>query len=116
MFEESETAARSLVGRVCASARAENRAAAEMLVSIDNLYRLRLREDGGHDDWAIDTIVIRDTTLASLAADGTVSRYTENGWLPTTLTPQALAGDRWRQISASQAVAAQRAITFGRKR
>ena len=25
-------------------------------------------------------------TLASVAADGTVSHYTENGWAPTTLT------------------------------
>lgn len=55
MFE-SDVAARSMVKRVCASARAENRAAAEGLVSIDNLYRLRLREVGGRDEWAMDTV------------------------------------------------------------
>ena len=56
MFDESHAAARPLIDRICASARAENRAAAKGLVSIDNLYRLRLREDGGRDDWAMDTI------------------------------------------------------------
>ena len=55
MFEESETAGRSLVDRIRASACAENRAAAQTLVSIDNLYRLRLREFGGCDDWSTDT-------------------------------------------------------------
>ena len=56
MFE-SDTAARSLLNRVRVSSRAENRAAAEGLASINNLYRLRLREDGGaRDDWAIDTV------------------------------------------------------------
>jgi hypothetical protein len=45
-----------LVDRICESARAENRAAAEGLVSIDNLYRLRLREGGAHNDWAMDTV------------------------------------------------------------
>lgn len=48
---------------------------------------------------------IRDSTLASLAADGTISRYTESGWAPATLTAQALTGPGWRQISASEAVA-----------
>lgn len=71
MFEESETAARSLVERICASARAENRAAADVLVSIDDLYRLRLREDGGHDDWAIDTI---EQVAAEVAAALRVSQ------------------------------------------
>ena len=56
MFDESHAAARPLIDRICASARAENRAAAKGLVSIDDLYRLRLREDGGRDDWAMDTI------------------------------------------------------------
>jgi hypothetical protein len=56
MFEQSDIAARSLVDRICASARAENRAAADGLASIYALYRLRLREAGGRDDWAMDTI------------------------------------------------------------
>lgn len=46
VFDESDVAARSMIARLCASGRAENRAAAEALVSIDNLYRLRCREDG----------------------------------------------------------------------
>jgi Domain of unknown function (DUF222) len=55
MFEESDSAARSVLDRICASARAENRAAANGLVSIYDMFRLRLRE-GGHDDWAVDTV------------------------------------------------------------
>ena len=65
VFEVSQTAAGSLLDRICASARAENRAAAQGLASIDGLYRLRLREDGGHDDWPIDTI---DQVAAEVAA------------------------------------------------
>ena len=34
-------------------------------MSIERLYRLRLREDGGHDDWAMDTI---DQVAAEVAA------------------------------------------------
>jgi Domain of unknown function (DUF222) len=55
MFDESETAARSIVARICGSARAEARAAAAMLRSIGHLYQLRLRESGECDDWATDT-------------------------------------------------------------
>ena len=51
--------------------------------------------------------------LASAASDGTVHVYTREGWVPTDWTRQALAGPRWRHISASEAVAVQRAITFG---
>jgi hypothetical protein len=65
VFDALELAAQPIVDRVCASARAENRAAAQMLVSIDELYRLRLRENGGHDDWAIDTV---DQVAAEVAA------------------------------------------------
>jgi uncharacterized protein DUF222 len=64
MFE-SDTAARSLVDRIGVSARAENRAAAAGLASMYHLYRLRLREDGGHDDWAVDTI---EAVAAEVAA------------------------------------------------
>ena len=55
MFEESETAARSLVDRISASSRAEARAAAQMLVSIGDLFRLRLREFGDCAAWSTDT-------------------------------------------------------------
>ena len=72
MFEESGTAARSLLDSISADARAENRAAARGLVSINNLYRLRLREHGGsHDDWAIDTI---DQVTAEVAAKLRISQ------------------------------------------
>ena len=40
---------------------------------------------------------------------------TPTGWVPANdLTPAALAGPGWRQISAQEAVAWQRAVTFGR--
>ena len=72
MFEESGTAARSLLDSISADARAENRAAARGLVSIHNLYRLRLREHGGsHDDWAIDTI---EQVTAEVAAKLRISQ------------------------------------------
>jgi len=50
-------------------------------------------------------------TLASVAADGTVYRYTPTGWVPAAL---AVPGPGWWAISASEAVTRQRAITFGR--
>ncbi|GFG54331.1 hypothetical protein CQY20_20080 [Mycolicibacterium agri] len=64
MFE-SDAAARSLLDRIRTSVRAENRAAAEGLVSIDNLYRLRLRENGELADWALDTL---EQVAAEIAA------------------------------------------------
>lgn len=64
MFE-SDVAARSLVDRIDSSARAENRAAAAGLMSMYHLYRLRLRENGDCDDWAVDTI---DQVAAEVAA------------------------------------------------
>ena len=71
MFDESEVAARAMIDRICASARAENRAAAEGLVSIDSLYRLRLREDGGRDAWVMDTV---DQVAAEVAASLRISQ------------------------------------------
>ena len=55
MFEESETAARSLIDRICGSSRIENRAAAQKLVSIRDLYLLRQREFGDCAAWSTDT-------------------------------------------------------------
>ena len=55
MFEESETAARSLVDRICGSSRDENRAAAQKLVSVGDLYLLRQREFGDCAAWSTDT-------------------------------------------------------------
>jgi hypothetical protein len=52
------------------------------------------------------------TTLwaASLDTNGTTYRYTADGWKPADLSAAALAGPRWRAISAPEAVARQRAI------
>ncbi len=56
MFEASDTTARSLVGRVCDAGRQEAQAAAQMLIAIGSLYRLRLREHGEREIWAADTV------------------------------------------------------------
>lgn len=55
MFEESQTAARSVVDRIAASRRSENRAAARTLIDMHNLFRIRLREHGECAQWAADT-------------------------------------------------------------
>ena len=92
MFE-SDTAARSLIERVGVFSREENRAAAAGLVSIHDLYRLRLREDGGRDDWAIDTI---EHVAAEIAA---VLRISQG--LATTRANDAIAlGRRLPQVGA----------------
>src|SRR5262245_21693248 len=46
--------------------------------------------------------------LISGASDGAVYRYIPEGWVPADTAPQP----SWRPIIASEAVAAQRAITF----
>ncbi|MEB3050970.1 HNH endonuclease signature motif containing protein [Mycolicibacter sp. MYC123] len=45
----------ALVDRICASARAENRAAAAQLVAIGELFALRLSRCGETQEWAVDT-------------------------------------------------------------
>ncbi|MGE2713876.1 HNH endonuclease signature motif containing protein [Mycolicibacterium litorale] len=70
MFEESQTAARSLVDRIAGSARAANQATARMLVAVGDLYRLRLREVGDAAYAACDTL---DTVSAEVAAALTIS-------------------------------------------
>ncbi|MEB3063917.1 HNH endonuclease signature motif containing protein [[Mycobacterium] zoologicum] len=45
----------ALVDRICASARAENRAAAAQLVAIGELFALRLSHCGETQEWAVDT-------------------------------------------------------------
>lgn len=55
-FEPSDTAqSRALIDRVCASSRAENRAAADRLDAIGQLFELRRIERGERKDWAVDT-------------------------------------------------------------
>ncbi|KAA8961793.1 MAG: DUF222 domain-containing protein [Mycobacterium sp.] len=55
----------AVVDRICAAARAENRAAGERLVAIGELHVLRARETGGCVDWATDTW---DAVAAEVAA------------------------------------------------
>ncbi|WP_191496330.1 DUF222 domain-containing protein, partial [Mycobacterium simulans] len=45
----------AMVDRVCASARAENRAAAEQLVAIGELFAYRLSRCSDTEQWAVDT-------------------------------------------------------------
>lgn len=71
MFEESDTAARSLVDRITGSSRASNQATARMLVAIGDLYRLRLREVGDRAYAASDTF---DTVTAEVSAALTITR------------------------------------------
>ncbi len=46
----------ALLDRICASARAQNRAAAEQLVAIGELFGSRLSRCSENEDWAIDTM------------------------------------------------------------
>ncbi len=46
----------ALLDRICSSARAENRAAAEQLVAIGELFGYRLSRCSENEDWAIDTM------------------------------------------------------------
>ena len=55
MFDSPATDARSAVQQICEHSRAQNRAAAAMYTAIDDLYRLRLRENGECAEWAVDT-------------------------------------------------------------
>jgi len=69
MFELMEPPASAepaaLLDDVRAASRAETRAAAQRLTGIWNLYKVRLREDGDHADWAVDTW---DAVAAEVAA------------------------------------------------
>ncbi len=55
MFEQGRRDAAAIVDRMCASSRAENRAAGERLVAIGDLDVLRLRECGERETWVGDT-------------------------------------------------------------
>ncbi|MGH3626209.1 MAG: HNH endonuclease signature motif containing protein [Sciscionella sp.] len=63
MFEQ--TAATDLLDRICAAARAENRAAGERLAVIGELDVLRLREVGERETWCTDT---QEAVTAEVAA------------------------------------------------
>ncbi|MDD7811151.1 HNH endonuclease signature motif containing protein [Mycobacterium sp. CSUR Q5927] len=73
----------ALVDQICASARAENRAAAAHLVAIGELFALRLSRCSETEDWAIDTAA---AVTAEVAAALRIS--------------QALAGSRLRYARA----------------
>jgi hypothetical protein len=73
----------ALVDRICASSRAENRAAAAQLVAIGELFALRLSRCAETEEWAIDT---EAAVSAEVAAALRIS--------------QALAGSRLRYARA----------------
>ncbi|WP_066907398.1 HNH endonuclease signature motif containing protein [Mycobacterium interjectum] len=54
-----------LVQRICAAARAENRAAAAQLVAIHELFRYRLSRCAEADDWAVDTMAAVGAEIAA---------------------------------------------------
>jgi Domain of unknown function (DUF222) len=72
-----------LVDRICASGRAENRAAAAQLVAIGELFAYRLSRCSNTEEWAIDT---EEAVTAEVAAALRIS--------------QALAGSRLRYARA----------------
>ena len=73
----------ALLDRICASSRAENRAGAETLASIGELFGYRLARCSDTEDWAIDT---EEAVAAELAAALRIS--------------QGLAGSRLRYARA----------------
>jgi Domain of unknown function (DUF222) len=73
----------ALVDRICASGRAENRAAAAQLVAIGELFAYRLSRCSETEEWAIDT---EEAVAAEVAAELRIS--------------QALAGSRLRYARA----------------
>ncbi|WP_375488812.1 DUF222 domain-containing protein, partial [uncultured Mycobacterium sp.] len=87
MFERrhptTTSASVALVERICSATRAENRAAAEQLVAIGELFRYRLSRCSETEEWAIDT---EEAVTAEVAAALRIS--------------QALAGSRLRYARA----------------
>jgi hypothetical protein len=73
----------AMVDRICTATRAENRAAAEQLAAIGELFRYRLSRCGETEEWAIDT---EEAVTAEVAAALRIS--------------QALAGSRLRYARA----------------
>jgi hypothetical protein len=73
----------AMVDRICTATRAENRASAEQLAAIGELFRYRLSRCGETEEWAIDT---EEAVTAEVAAALRIS--------------QALAGSRLRYARA----------------
>ena len=74
---EDTAESRALVDRVCSSSRAENRAAAERLDAIGDLWVLRLRECGEREDWVMDAMeaVAAEVAAALGISQGLASSY-----------------------------------------
>jgi uncharacterized protein DUF222 len=74
---EDTAESRALVDRVCASSRAENRAAAARLDAIGDLWVVRLRECGEHEDWTIDAVeaVTAEVAAALRISEGLAGSY-----------------------------------------
>ncbi|MGZ8802390.1 MAG: DUF222 domain-containing protein [Mycobacterium sp.] len=91
MFEESQTAARSILDGIVGSRRRENQSAAQLLVGIDDLFQLRMREYGECAQWAADTteavageVSAALNISAGLAADYVLHARCLREQLPTT--------------------------------
>jgi Domain of unknown function (DUF222) len=68
----------ALLERICASSRAENRAAADRLLAIGELFALRLRNCGGADECVLDTV---ETVSAEVAAALCISQGLASSYL-----------------------------------
>ena len=53
---EGTLQSQALLERICSSARCENRAAAQRLEGISELWAVRLRECGDREDWVVDAV------------------------------------------------------------
>lgn len=78
MFEDRGKSAATVVGRICAASRAENRSAGERLAAIGELDVLRLRECGERESWTTDTW---DAISAEIAAALHVSQALASSYL-----------------------------------
>jgi Domain of unknown function (DUF222) len=77
MFESEHTAAAALVDRMCAAARAENKAAGQRLIAIGELDLLRLREAEECESWLTDTweAISAEVAAALRISQGLASSY-----------------------------------------
>jgi hypothetical protein len=78
MFDSLSTDASSVVDRICAASRAENRAAGARLTAIGELDLLRLRECGERESWVSDTW---DAISAEVAAALNISQALASSYL-----------------------------------
>ncbi len=62
---EDTPQSQALLERICSSARCENRAAAQRLEGISELWAVRLRECGDREDWAVDAVAAVTAEVAA---------------------------------------------------